>query len=106
MNIEISIRHADYPAQVRDSMEERLRGLAKYYTDRVVSLRALLEREGEQHRIELLAHVANGPTLTCQARATHFGAALEEAVDRMSRLLVRAREKRSSEPRRAGRASA
>lgn len=106
MNTEVSIRHDDYPAQVRDSVEERLRGLAKFYTDRVVSLRALLEREGEQHRVELLAHVAHGPTLTCQARANSFGAALDEAVDRMGRLLTRAREKRSTEPRRSGRASA
>lgn len=106
MKIDVSIRHDDYPAQVRDSVEERLRGLGKFYTDRVVSLRALLQREGEQHRAELLAHVAQGPTLTCQARATSFAAALDEAIDRMSLLLTRAREKRSTERRRPGRASA
>jgi len=99
MQPQVSILHNDYPVTARDQVEQKLQHLVKFY-DRIVSMRALLERQRDEHRVEIVAHVARGAVLVVDARGTAFGSALEEAIERMERLLKRQNEKRTTERRR------
>jgi ribosomal subunit interface protein len=84
----VSIPHHEYPALVRDLVEAKLQHLAKYY-NRIVSLRAVLERENEAHRIELVVNVGHGVTLVVDSRGPLLEATLDEALGRMTRTLTR-----------------
>ena len=99
MQPQVSILHHDYPARAREQVEQKLQHLVKFY-DRIVSMRALLERQHDEHRVEIVAHIARGAVLVVDARGTAFGAALEEAIERMERLLKRQNEKRTHDRRR------
>lgn len=100
MKTEVSILHHEYPANVRDDVAHKLQQLTKYY-ERTVSIRALLERQKEEHRVELVANVGSGVVLVIDARAQKIGAALDEALARMARVLKRHKAKLTSERRRA-----
>jgi ribosomal subunit interface protein len=99
MQAQVSILHHDYPARAREQVEQKLQHLVKFY-DRIVSMRALLERQHEEHRVEIVAHVARGAVLVVDARSTAFSSALEEAIQRMERLLKKQNDKRTSGRRR------
>lgn len=93
MQTSVSILHQDYPALVRDTVDARLQHLARFH-DRIVSMRALLERQRTDHRVELVASVGHGAVLVVDARRDDFGAALDEAAERMERLLKRDHDRR------------
>lgn len=106
MKTQVSIPHHDYPARVREFVEQRLESLLESY-DRIVSLRAMCERQSLTHRVELVANVGRHATLVVDARADAFGTALDGALAKMARVLSRHRERlqqsRSGSPRRAPR---
>jgi ribosomal subunit interface protein len=104
MQTQVSILHHDYPSRVREQVEEKLQHLVKFY-NRIVSVRALLERQHEEHRVELVANVGQGAVLVVDARDTAFGSALEEALGRMERLLKRHNHKHNDLRRRSGRSA-
>ena len=56
MKTEVAILHHEYPNAIRDHTAEKLQQLVKYY-DGTVTLRAVLERQHEEHRVELVANV-------------------------------------------------
>lgn len=89
----VSILHHDYPALVRDTVDAKLQHLGKFH-DRIVSMRAMLERQHTDHRVELVANVGRGAVLVVDSRRDDFGAALEEAMSRMERLLKRDHDRR------------
>ncbi len=99
MKTEVSIPHHEYPAHVREDVAAKLQHLTKYY-ERTVSIRALLERHKEQHRVELVANVGHGVVLVVDAREEKIGTALDEALARMTRVLKRHKAKLTSERRR------
>lgn len=102
MKTEVSILHHDYPSQVRDTVEGKLQHLVKFY-DRIVSVRALLEKQNEEHRVEFVANVGKGNVLVVDARSDSFSSALDEAMERMTRLLTRHKTKQTGARRRGGR---
>ncbi len=102
MQTEVSILHHDYPARLREVVETKLQALQKFY-ERVHSMRAMLERQKEEHRVELVANVGKGSVLVVDARGSALEAALDEAADRMGRLLRRHNQKLTHERRRIGR---
>ena len=102
MQTEVSILHHDYPARVRDRVETKLQGLHRFF-DRVVSMRARLERQKDDHRVEIVANVGRGALLVVDSTGESFGAALDEATDRMARLLKKHNEKLKHDRRRVGR---
>jgi len=99
MQAQVSILHHDYPIRAREQVELKLQHLVKFY-DRIVSMRALLERQHNEHRVEIVAHVARGAVLVVDARGSGFSQALEEAIERMERLLKRQNDKRMHNRRR------
>jgi len=98
----VSIPHHEYPAAVRDLVEERLQHLLKYY-ERIVSLRAVLSREAEEHRVELVATVGHGVTLVVDSREDSLETALSDSLERMQRVLTRHKTKLADKHRRGGR---
>ncbi len=89
----VSILHHDYPALVRDTVDAKLQSLGKFH-DRIVSMRAMLERQHTDHRVELVANVGHGAVLVADSRRADFGTALDEAAARMERLLKRDHDRR------------
>jgi len=102
MKTEVSILHHDYPARVRETVEEKLSHLVKFF-DRVVSMRALLERQGEVHRVELVGNVGRGLVLIAEGKGESFTNALDLAMDRMTRHLKRHHDKLTRERHRGTR---
>ena len=92
MKTEVSILHNDYPARVRETVEAKMENLTKFCSW-VVSMRALLERQNEDHRVEIVANAGHGTVLVADAKATQFNFALDEAIDRMARHLKRHHDK-------------
>ena len=102
MKTVVSIPHHEYPARVRDFVEERLNTLLKYY-DRIVSVRAVCERHHNEHRVELVANVGHHATLVVDARGPLLDRAIDAACEKMGRVLSRHREKLEDRRRRAAR---
>jgi ribosomal subunit interface protein len=99
MKTEVAILHHEYPSKIRDHVTEKIQQLVRFY-DGTVSVRAVLERQHDDHRVELVANVRRGVTLVVDARAESITAALDDAVDRMSRMLARHKSKLKQESRR------
>lgn len=99
MKTQVSIPHQDYPARAREFVERRLQSLLAHY-DRIISLRALCERQSDTHRVELVANVGRHATLVVDARADAFAVALEEALEKMGRVLARHKERLTGRRRR------
>jgi ribosomal subunit interface protein len=104
MQTQVSILHHDYPAHVRDLIESRLQHLGKFY-ERLVSVRALLERHNEEHRVEIVANAGGGAVLVIDARASTFKQAIEEAFHGMEGQLKKHNQKQVQERRREHRRS-
>lgn len=98
----VSIPHHEYPARVREHVEDKLQHLAHYF-ERIVSVRALLERQAEEHRVELVVNVGHGVTLVVDARGESHQGTLDEALSRMTRVLKRHKTKLTDRGRRGGR---
>ncbi len=102
MQTQVSIHHHDYPSGMRDLVEGKLEELTRFCGN-TVSMKARLEKHADEHRVEIVATVPRGPVLVADARAEGVRGALDEALDRMTRKLKRAREKGTIERRRAAR---
>jgi len=98
MKTEVSILHHDYPSAVRATVAEKLQHLDKYF-DRTESVRAVLEKQHDVHRVELLAQV-RGQVLVVDSRSDSFSKALDGSLDRMARTLSKHKDKISDARRR------
>ncbi len=92
MKTEVAILHHEYPSTIRDHVVEKLQHLMRFY-DGTVSVRAVLARQHAEHRVELIANVRRGVVLVVDARCDSITAAVDEAVDRMARVLTRHKAK-------------
>lgn len=88
MKTEVAILHHEYPARIRDHVAEKLQGLVRYF-DGTVSIRAVLERVHDEHRVELVSNVRRGVVLVVDARADSIQGALDESLQKMRRVLNR-----------------
>ena len=100
MRTEVSILHHDYPGDLRVQVEAKLLSLARF-NDQALSITARLERQGNEHRVELIAQISHGATLVADVSQIRFSASLEEALDRMRCLLRKAMEKQVDSRRRS-----
>ncbi len=92
MNTDVAILHHDYPSELRSQVDDRLQGLKKFF-DRMVSVSARLEKQGNGHRVELVAHVGHGGVLVSDVTEETLKGALGESFDRMRGQLTRHRDK-------------
>jgi len=102
MKTQVAILHDEYPTRLREHVADKLEGLLRFFGG-LVTLRAVLERQHDQHRVELVASVRRGVVLVVDSRRESVRAALDEAVERMGRALSRhkdkLKERRKSRPR-------
>lgn len=91
MRTEVAILHHEYPAHVRQHVEDKLRDLGRF-NERTLGLRALLERDHDKHRVELIATLRRGIVKVVDARGESFQSALDDALHRMGRILTRHKE--------------
>ena len=99
MKTEVAILHHEYPTKIRDHVTQKLQHLVKFY-DGTVSLRAVLQRQHDDHCVELVANVRRGVTLVVEASADSISAALDDAITRMGLVLTRHKDKLKEESRR------
>lgn len=99
MNTEVSLLSDAYGPDLRDFIEGKLSGLAKF-NGRLSSVRAVLDCEREAHRVELIAKVDGQPPLIVAQTAPSPRAAVDLGAERLARALRKRREK-STDPRRA-----
>lgn len=92
MKTEVAILHHEYPNKIRENVVAKLQHLLRFF-EGTVSVRAVLKREHDLHCIELVACVRRGVVLVVESRAESIMAALDEAVDRMGRVLSRHKAK-------------
>lgn len=102
MKTEVSILHNDYPPRVRALVQDKLDQLTKFY-DRMVSIRVLLERQNEDHRVEIVANAGRGAVLVADVVQDAFASALDESMDRITRQLKRHHDKLTRDRHRGGR---
>ena len=99
MKTEVAILHHEYSNQIRDHVTDKLQQLVRFY-DGTVSMRAVLDRQHDDHRVEVIANVRRGVTLVVDAHSDSITGALDVAVGRMSRMLNRHKTKLKQEGRR------
>lgn len=104
MKTEVSILHHDYPSRLREQVEAKVQSLVRFF-DQLTSMHAKLERLNEEHRVELVANVAHGPTLVADGRGGTFHAALDAATSKMTTSIKRVHDKHRNERRRQGRSA-
>jgi ribosomal subunit interface protein len=92
MKTEVAILHDQYPPRVRDRVSAKLERLMRFF-DGTVSMRAVLERQHDEHRVELVANVRRGIVLVVDARGASITSALDDALERMGRVLSRHKSK-------------
>jgi ribosomal subunit interface protein len=102
MKTEVAILHDEYPAKIRDHVLAKTQNLVKYY-DGIVSVRAVLDRQQNDHRVELMANVRRGVVLVVDARGDSISTALDDAMERMSRVLSKHKDKLKDTARRKAR---
>ena len=102
MKTEVSILHHEYPQRLRDHVAEKLDHLVRFF-DGTVSLRAVLDRQHDDHCVELVANVRRGVVLVVDSRRDSISEAVDEAIERMGRVLKRHKNKLREAPRRKAR---
>ena len=105
MKTEVAILHNEYPPELREYAEEKLRHLTRF-NDRTISVRALLDRESVEHKAKLVASVRHGVVEEVEGRADSIRAALDEAIQRMGRVLSKHKDKLTQANRRGTRTQA
>lgn len=100
MKLEVAILHHEhYPDHARGVVEQKLQHLDRFFS-RTEGIRALLERQHDQHRVELVAHAPRGVVKVVEGRAGTLNAALDQAVERMARVLSRHKDRQAHGGRR------
>lgn len=102
MEMTVTMPHQDYSDGIRELVSSKLAALERFH-NRIVSMRAVLAKERDDHRVEIIANVGRGVTLVVDSKEGRFGAALDAAVHRMGRVLNRHHGKRLDRRRRAHR---
>ncbi len=86
MITEVAVLHNEYPDRTRVHVADKLEKLSRFF-EGLISVRAILERQHDDHRVELVASVRKGVVLVVDSRAESMTVALDEAIDRMARVL-------------------
>lgn len=87
MRIDVSVRHEKIAAGMRDYAEKKAQRLVKYY-NRIQSVRVVLDTSGAGYLCEMIADLEHMHDLIGRSVAPDPRAAIDEAVDHVSRQLA------------------
>jgi ribosomal subunit interface protein len=82
------------PADIRERTEAQVASLSKY-SPRATAAEVIYTEEKLDKLVEVIIHIDGGQPVVAQGRNTEFRAALDQVVDRASRMLRKQRERRT-----------
>ncbi len=92
MRVQIAARNCEVPTAVRARTDEQLPRLARF-DDRLSGAEVVFEEERHLKKVEGVLSVDGGETVVARGQGTEFRAALDQMVDRLSRILRRRRSR-------------
>ena len=92
MQVIVSARHMDLEEEPKALMMEKLRRLTRYY-DRIESVEAILDRDGEVPIVEVLVHAEHGVKVVASESGADLYAALDLVIDKVARQLTKHKER-------------
>jgi ribosomal subunit interface protein len=95
MDVTINARHCTVPESTRTQAAERLQRLARY-EPRAGTAQVLFFRDGHAPKAEALVSVPGRARVIARATGDTFSAALDRAVERLERQLLRRRQRRTA----------
>ena len=91
MRVQIAARHCDIPDTVRNRTEELLGKLSKY-EPRLSGAEVVFEVEKHRKKVDAVLKVDREEPVVAKGEADEFKEALDQMVDRLSRILRRRRK--------------
>lgn len=92
MQIIVSGRHLDVTDEMKAYVTAKLEKLTRFY-DRIESIEAVLDREGEVPIVEALVNAERGVRFVARESSTDLHAALDLVMDKLSRQLTKHKER-------------
>ena len=92
MKKDVALLHNAYPSSLRDYVEQRLDGLGRF-NERMTAVRAVLDHQHNDHRVELVASIGGSGPLVVEAMAHSPRLALKHALASLTTSLKRQRTK-------------
>jgi ribosomal subunit interface protein len=93
MRIQIAARHCDVPNPVRDRTEEQLGKLSRY-EPRLSGAEVTFETEKHLKKVEAVLKVDREEPVIAGGEGAEFREAVDQMVDRLSRMLRRRRDQK------------
>jgi putative sigma-54 modulation protein len=101
LRIDYTDRHEQHPAAVKAYALEKAEKLARFF-DGVQHIQIVLDREQNRHRSELILSASHNVRLIGHATADSVLAAIDSAVDKVERQVVKAKERLKDHHRKPG----
>ncbi len=93
MRVQITERHCDVPSDVLQRTEDQIQALAKY-EQRATAAEVVFGEEKHSKGVEVIIHVDGAEPVVAHGDGAEFRSALDQAVDRVGRMLRRQRKRR------------
>lgn len=91
MRVQIAARHCEVPNTVRDRTEEQLEKLSRY-EPRISGAEVVFEVEKHLKKVDAILKVDRGEPAIASGEGTEFREAVDQMVDRLSKILRRRRD--------------
>lgn len=101
LDVRITDRNADLDEEAKDLTRQKFDGLERYLKG-TRSVECVFDKTNLDYHVEVMAHIARGAPVVVNATATEWRTALEQAHDRLVKVLRRLKKKREGR-RRGGR---
>lgn len=98
MRVQIAARHCDVPESVRSRTEEQLAKLSRY-EPRLAGAEVVFEIEKHLKKVEAVLSVDREEPVVAGGEGPEFREALDQMVDRLSRMLRRKRSQKKNHKR-------
>lgn len=93
MRVQVTERHCTVPKAVRTRTEEQVQALTKY-EQRATAADVVFLDEKHTRRVEMIIHIDGSEPAIGHGEGGDFRSALDQAIDRMRRILRENRERR------------
>lgn len=95
MRVQIAARHCEVPSTVRDRTEEQLEKLSRY-EPRLSGAEVVFEVEKHLKKVDGILKVDRGEPAIARGEGTEFREAVDQMVDRLSKILRRRRDQNTN----------
>ena len=87
MNVIVSSRHAEVPAELKTYAQEKADKLTKYY-DRIQEIEVVFEQDKDRHHVEILVNAEHNHTFVAHERdAASLHAGVDACVEKLKHQL-------------------